>query len=52
MVFGPNNGVNYPFTSPDALVTLPTASSNPADFAALDTNKDGVIDNLDDPYVI
>lgn len=49
MVFGPNNGINYPFTSPDALVRAPTRGS--ADFTALDTNRDGVLDNRDDPYL-
>ncbi|KAI8902429.1 glycoside hydrolase superfamily [Globomyces pollinis-pini] len=51
MVWGPNLGINYPFTSPGALVRMPTRSSNPADFALLDTNNDGVIDSKDDPYI-
>jgi hypothetical protein len=41
-------GINYPFKSPDAVVTLPVIGS--PDFALLDTNKDNVIDALDDPY--
>jgi hypothetical protein len=49
MVFGPNNGINYPFTSPDARVRPPLPGS--ADFLLLDSNNDGVINNLDDPYL-
>ncbi|KAJ8327407.1 hypothetical protein QVD99_008049 [Batrachochytrium dendrobatidis] len=50
MVWGPNLGVTYPFITSEADVVLPTAKSNPIDFALLDTNKDGKITSLDDPY--
>ena len=49
MVWGPNLGINYPFNSPSALVQLPQPGT--PDFAALNTNGDDVIDNLDDPYL-
>ncbi|KAH9271575.1 hypothetical protein BASA83_006183 [Batrachochytrium salamandrivorans] len=50
MVWGPNLGITYPFVSPGANVVMPTRASNPVDFALLDTNKDGQITSLDDPY--
>jgi hypothetical protein len=48
MVWGPNLGINYPFSSPDGQVRLPLPGS--PDFLLLDTNRDGVINNRDDPY--
>jgi hypothetical protein len=48
MVWGPNLGTTYPFVG-EGLVRLPTPGSR--EFAVLDTNKDGVIDNKDDPYM-
>lgn len=51
MVFGPNIGITYPFTfTTDALSAPPTLAEQPEEFRALDTNNDGVISNLDDPY--
>jgi hypothetical protein len=48
LVWGPNSGINYPFNvgSPQ----YPTRATDPVEFAALDTNGDGVIDWKDDPY--
>lgn len=48
-LWSPNDGSGYPYSG-YGIVSLPTAASNPTDFAALDTNKDGVINNQDDPY--
>jgi hypothetical protein len=42
-------GINYPFTSPAALVRLPEPGT--PDFLELDTNRDGVINSRDDPYL-
>ena len=42
-------GINYPFESPAALVQLPLTGT--PDFLEMDTNNDGVINNLDDPYL-
>jgi hypothetical protein len=49
MVWSPNVGINYPFQvlGPGA---YPTNTTDPANFQALDTNKDGVITWRDDPY--
>ncbi|KAI8613697.1 glycoside hydrolase superfamily [Chytriomyces sp. MP71] len=47
MVWGPNIGITYPFTG--AGVSEIPAVGTP-DFNLLDTNKDGVINNNDDPY--
>jgi hypothetical protein len=49
LVWGPNLGINYPFTSPDALSSLPVPGS--PDFIAMDTDFNGVLNNLDDPYL-
>ena len=49
MVWGPNLGINYPFTSPSALVQLPAPGT--PDFLAMDTNGNGRIDGRDDPYL-
>lgn len=48
MVWAPNVGINYPFHGQSP---LPTAKSDPINFAALDTNNDGVFDWRDDPYL-
>lgn len=48
MVWGPNLGINYPFRS--GLKEYPTAQTDPVNFAALDSNGDGIINHLDDPY--
>ena len=48
MVWGPNLGINYPFRS--GLKNYPTLETDPINFRALDSNGDGVIDYLDDPY--
>ncbi|KAJ3081252.1 hypothetical protein HK102_002476 [Quaeritorhiza haematococci] len=51
MVWAPNVGIFYPFGDNGSLRSpLPTAASDPTEFAALDTNRDGVINRLDDPY--
>ncbi|KAJ3223833.1 hypothetical protein HDU78_011176 [Chytriomyces hyalinus] len=47
MVWGPNVGITYPFTGGGS-VLLPRKGT--PDFIAMDTNKDGEITNLDDPY--
>ena len=44
MVWGPNVGAGYPFGASI------TKANNP-DFDILDTNGDGVVNNLDDPYL-
>ncbi|KAJ3027960.1 UNVERIFIED_CONTAM: hypothetical protein HDU68_002763 [Siphonaria sp. JEL0065] len=46
MVWGPNIGVNYPFSGGGE---TPTPTSGP-DFLILDTNNDGQINSLDNPY--
>ena len=52
MVFGPNIGITYPYVdTPAAFSSAPTAATFPEDFLALDTNRDGVISSLDDPYL-
>ncbi|KAL2911708.1 hypothetical protein HK105_208809 [Polyrhizophydium stewartii] len=50
MVWAPNLGVTYPFIDTGSVSTLPTAASDPTNFALLDTNGDGKITSLDDPY--
>ncbi|KAJ3295848.1 hypothetical protein HDU79_008200 [Rhizoclosmatium sp. JEL0117] len=49
MVWGPNVGIAYPFSDVRPDIPTPTAANNP-DFAILDTNANGIIDPLDDPY--
>ncbi|KAI8618754.1 glycoside hydrolase superfamily [Chytriomyces sp. MP71] len=46
MVWGPNVGTTYPYVGV-GLSPIPTTGP---EFEALDTNHDGVIDQLDDPY--
>ncbi|KAJ3066958.1 hypothetical protein HDU98_009789 [Podochytrium sp. JEL0797] len=46
MVWGPNIGITYPFVG-GGFQQTPTTGP---DFEALDTNNDGVINSLDDPY--
>lgn len=48
MVWAPNVGVFYPWTTGGS-ITLP--ANGTANFLELDTNKDGVIDFADDPYL-
>jgi hypothetical protein len=48
MVWSPNVGNGYPFFDPN--YALPTAVTDPANFAAMNTNGDNVIDEKDDPY--
>ncbi|KNE71597.1 hypothetical protein AMAG_16159 [Allomyces macrogynus ATCC 38327] len=45
MVWAPNSPVGYPWLAADS---GPKAGS--ADFVAMDTNKDGILDHRDDPY--
>jgi hypothetical protein len=42
-------GINYPFTSPSALVQFPAVGTE--DFRLMDTNNNGRIDGADDPYL-
>ncbi|KAH9244622.1 hypothetical protein BASA81_017954 [Batrachochytrium salamandrivorans] len=49
MVWAPNVGLAYPYLGA-LTVSLPTVTSDPANFAALDSNHDGVINGQDDPY--
>lgn len=55
MVWGPNVGIAYPFdnlgTKDSPTSKYPTAANDPVNFAALDTNNDGLINYLDDPYL-
>ncbi|KXS12599.1 glycoside hydrolase family 26 protein [Gonapodya prolifera JEL478] len=44
MVWAPNIGTEYPFS------VTSKAVNGTADFAAMDTNGDGVVNNSDDPY--
>ncbi|KAI8923817.1 hypothetical protein BC831DRAFT_383903, partial [Entophlyctis helioformis] len=44
LVWGPSSGNGYPYRT----ITPTTVSA--ADFALLDTTKDGVVDAKDDPY--
>lgn len=46
MVWGPNLGINYPFLNGG----VPLPANGSANFLALDTVADGVINHLDDPY--
>ena len=48
MVWGPNLGINYPFRGGGR--PYPTMETDPINFMALDTNGDGIINYLDDPY--
>lgn len=46
MLWNPNEGTSYPYpkgTDPKSYLTV-------ADFALMDTNKDGILDYKDDPY--
>ncbi|KAI8800658.1 glycoside hydrolase superfamily [Cladochytrium replicatum] len=45
MLWSPNVGITYPFNNNE---NVPAATT--ADFRALDTNGDGVLNGLDDPY--
>lgn len=49
MLWSPNIGAGYPFGG--GLVSLPTLANDPINFALLDTNNDGEINQLDDPYL-
>ncbi|KAJ3074168.1 hypothetical protein HDU98_011920 [Podochytrium sp. JEL0797] len=46
MVWAPNIGIAYPFSG----TMQPQPANNSIDFQLLDTNKNGVLDELDDPY--
>ncbi|KAI9341757.1 glycoside hydrolase superfamily [Obelidium mucronatum] len=46
MVWGPNIGITYPFVGGGS-TPIPTSGPN---FIAMDTNNDGEINSLDDPY--
>ena len=66
MVWGPNVGIQYPFNNMGELQVVdlaarrfravnptgryPTSTSDPINFRALDTNRNGLIDVGDDPY--
>ncbi|KAI9348540.1 glycoside hydrolase superfamily, partial [Obelidium mucronatum] len=47
MVWAPNIGITYPFIGGGA---RPSPLRGGLDFEILDSNRDGVIDNYDDPY--
>jgi hypothetical protein len=49
MVWAPNVGINYPFNSV-VPSKYPTMETDPINFRALDTNGDGILNHLDDPY--
>ncbi|KAI9101219.1 glycoside hydrolase superfamily [Phlyctochytrium arcticum] len=54
-IWSPNLGSGYPFPNGgfNPFTAQPysaTSSSNATEFALLDTNKDGTLDNKDDPY--
>jgi hypothetical protein len=49
MVWSPNIGINYPYRGGGH--AYPTNVTDPANFAALDTNSDGILNYLDDPYM-
>lgn len=53
MLWSPNYGAEYPFTDKfgNVSTSYPTRISNPAEFAALDTNGNGILDKGDDPYL-
>ncbi|EGG02861.1 uncharacterized protein MELLADRAFT_57043 [Melampsora larici-populina 98AG31] len=44
IAWAPNTGQSYPYGQS-------TANLSPADLALLDTNKDGQVNNSDDPYL-
>jgi len=47
-LWSPNEGINYPFNGAGPVSPgYQTALSNPAEFAALDTNKNGQLDSAD-----
>ncbi|KAH6579957.1 hypothetical protein BASA61_009945 [Batrachochytrium salamandrivorans] len=48
MLWSPNVGNSYPFGA--VAGQAPTPAVGTPNFLALDTNKDGVLNNLDDPY--
>ncbi|KAI8837343.1 glycoside hydrolase superfamily [Chytridium lagenaria] len=48
-VWAPNYGIGYPYGG--GATTAPTGPApNATEYAALDTNRDGVVDNGDDPF--
>ena len=49
MVWSPNIGSGYPFDAGEYSYVTPKPGS--IDFKALDTNNDGILNNLDDPYL-
>ncbi|KAI9346773.1 glycoside hydrolase superfamily [Zopfochytrium polystomum] len=48
MVWAPNIGITYPFTSTTGTSEPPAPGT--AEFTLVDTNHDGVLNSLDDPY--
>ncbi|KAI9203316.1 uncharacterized protein BJ171DRAFT_569028 [Polychytrium aggregatum] len=51
MMWAPNVGVGYPWSTPGAASPTPKSPvDNLVDFSLLDTNRDGTINALDDPY--
>ncbi|KAL2911709.1 hypothetical protein HK105_208810 [Polyrhizophydium stewartii] len=49
MMWAPNIGLSYPWTT-GGVIDLPTAATDPTNFALMDTNGDGKLDGGDDPY--
>jgi hypothetical protein len=50
MVWSPNIGGGYPFIGAGYDNVIPTPQSDPVNFQLLDTDRDGVLTNRDDPY--
>ncbi|KAJ3002548.1 hypothetical protein HKX48_002271 [Thoreauomyces humboldtii] len=50
MLWSPNVGVNYPFTTNVATAQSPWQKAGQVDFDLMDSNGDGIIDAADDPY--
>jgi hypothetical protein len=50
LVWSPNIGGGYPFVGAGYDQNIPTQQSDPVNFQLLDTNRDGYIDNRDEPY--
>jgi hypothetical protein len=50
MVWSPNIAGGYPFRNAGYDYNIPTMETDPDNFEELDTVKDGILDNFDDPY--
>lgn len=51
LVWSPNIGAGYPFFGSGFDFNIPSRNTDPDNFELLDTNGDGVLNPIDDPYL-